>query len=98
MALGGEVDLHTAPRLDEELFRLIDLGATRVIVDLSDTSFIDSTVLGVLLRAHKRIAGNGGRFVLVTDDPRTRRLFQVTGLDGRFKVASTLIDAFGVAA
>ena len=95
VAVGGEADMHTAPQLDSELFRLIGLGATRVIVDLASTSFVDSTVLGVLLRALKRLAADGGSLVVVSDDRRVLRLFEVTGLDRKFRVEQTLVDAIG---
>ena len=93
VALGGEVDLHTAPQLDDELGRLVALGARRVIIDLSSTTFVDSTVLGVLLRARKRLGGSGGAMVIVSDDRRVLRLFEVTGLDRKFRVEQTLVDA-----
>ena len=93
VALGGEVDLHTAPQLDDELVRLIGLGATRIVVDLSSTNFVDSTVLSVLLRARKRLGGGGGDMAIVSDDRRILRLFEVTGLDRKFRVEQTLVDA-----
>ena len=49
VALQGEVDLCTAPQFKEALLRGINDGARRVIVDLSEVSFIDSTVLGVVI-------------------------------------------------
>ena len=98
LALGGEVDLHTAPRLDEELFRLIDLGASRIVVDLTGASFVDSTILGVLLRALKRVRSDGGELVVVSDDRRVLRVFEVTGLDRKLRIERSLVEAIGLAA
>jgi anti-sigma B factor antagonist len=92
VSLGGEVDVHTAPRLDEEIAGAIETGARRVVVDLAGTSFIDSTVVGVLLRAHQRLLGDEGQLVLVSDDPRILRVFQLTGLDRRFTIERSLME------
>lgn len=95
VSIGGEVDMHTAPRLDEEIAAAMELGARRVVVDLAGTSFIDSTVVGVLLRAHQRLSGQGGQLVLVADDPRILRVFQLTGLDRRFAIERSLVETIG---
>ena len=90
---GGEIDAHTAPRLDDELGAALATGATRVVVDLAGTSFIDSTVVGVLLRADERLNGHEGRLVLVSDDPRILRVFELTGLARRFTIVRGLNEA-----
>lgn len=95
VSLGGEVDVHTAPRLDEELARATGAGSRRVVVDLAGASFIDSTVVGVLLRAHERLGRDGGGLVLVSDDPRILRVFELTGLDRRLTVERSLAEAIG---
>lgn len=92
VALGGEIDLHTAPRLDEALFGAIHEGAQRVLVDLAGTTFVDSTVLGVLLRAHRRLDDTGGRLVVVSNDPRILRTLEVTGLDRTLAVEPSLTE------
>jgi anti-sigma B factor antagonist len=92
VALGGEIDLHTAPRLDEELFGVIGDGAERVLVDLAGTTFVDSTVLGILLRAHRRLDDAGGRLVIVCDDPRILRVLELTGLDRTLAVEPSLTE------
>ena len=93
VSLGGEIDAHTAPRLDDELAAALATGATRVVVDLAGTSFIDSTVVGVLLRADERLNGHEGRLVLVSDDPRILRVFELTGLARRFTIVRGLNEA-----
>ena len=92
LAVVGEADLHTAPQLDEKLDGIVDRGARRVLVDLMATSFMDSTTLGVLLRYQKRIIGGGGALVLVSDDPRVLRTFEITGLDRTFSIERTLSE------
>ena len=92
VSLGGEVDAHRAPRLDEELAGAVEGGARRLVVDLAGTSFIDSAVLGVLLRADHRLRGEG-QLVVVSDDPRILRAFELTGLDRRFTILRSLTEA-----
>ncbi len=91
--LGGEVDLYTAPQLKQELHRLVDEGATRFVVDMSDTTFIDSTTLGVLLSVVKRVRPEGGAVVLVCPDPNVKRIFEITLLDRVFAIVDTRDEA-----
>lgn len=86
VALTGEVDLYTAPDLKQELVRLVDGGARQVVVDLTDTSFIDSTTLGVLISGVKRLRPDGGRLELVVTDRNIAKVFEITGLDRVFSI------------
>jgi anti-sigma B factor antagonist len=81
IAVRGDVDLYSAPELRQRLDDLIGHGKTHVLVDLSETSFIDSTTLGVLVGAIKRLRVHGGRLALACDDPSILRVFGITGLD-----------------
>ena len=74
MTVGGEADIHGAPQLSEELQRLAGDGWREIIVDPTDEFFIDSTILGVLLKASRRARDEGGTLVLVSDDPRITRV------------------------
>ena len=55
ISLAGEVDLYTAPEFKQQLLDVIGQGGKQVIVDFSDTTFIDSTTLGVLVGGVKRL-------------------------------------------
>ena len=61
LKLRGDLDLHTAPGLRERLAALIDAGSLRVVVDLSEVAFMDSTGLGVLVGAARRARGHTKR-------------------------------------
>jgi anti-sigma B factor antagonist len=89
ITLNGDVDLYTAPELKSELLRLIEAGATRIVVDLTSATFIDSTTLGVLLGALKRFRPTGGELVLVCSDANIRRVFEITLLDRVFPIFET---------
>jgi anti-sigma B factor antagonist len=93
VSLGGEVDLYTAPQLDQALQELTSSGARRVVIDLAGAAFIDSTVLGVLLNALTRLDAGGGELVLVSDDHRILKLLEVTGLTRVFRIEATLTEA-----
>jgi anti-sigma B factor antagonist len=81
VSVRGEADLHSAPELRDRLSSIIDDGAQRVLVDLSETTFIDSMALGVLLGSTKRLRANGGQLELIVSQPDIRRIFEITMLD-----------------
>ena len=93
IALAGEVDLYTAPELKQELLNAIGDGAKEVVVDFSETTFIDSTTLGVLVGGVKRLRPNGGRLSIVCSDPNITKIFEITGLDRVFPIYPTRADA-----
>lgn len=93
ISLGGEIDLYAAPQLDDELSHAINQGATRLIVDLASATFIDSSVLSVLLRAAARLRARGGEIVVACGQPPVCRAFDVSGLNGYFVMEPSLTDA-----
>jgi anti-sigma B factor antagonist len=93
LVLYGDADLHVAPELRERLTRTIEEGATALVVDLSDVTFVDSMALGVLLGAMKRIRAVGGRLRLVVARPEIRRIFEITLLDQVLAIDSTREEA-----
>ena len=91
--LAGEVDLYTAPEVKRELLKVIEDGAQRVVVDLTETTFIDSTTLGVLLGGLKRLRAVDGEIVLVCSDRNIRKIFEITLLDRVFPIVETAEEA-----
>ena len=98
VAVAGEVDMYSSPDLERALAAVAARGGRRVVVDFTKTSFIDSTVLGVLVRELKRLDGEGGTLLVVSSDPRILRVFELTGLDGLFTFEPTLARAVAVGA
>jgi anti-sigma B factor antagonist len=84
LVVHGEADLHAAPQLRERLRAVTESGASDVVVDLSDTTFVDSTSLGVLLGGLKRLREAGGGMRIVVARPDIRRIFEITLLDQVF--------------
>ena len=97
IALAGEVDLYTAPEFKQQLLDAIGKGAKDVIVDFSDTTFIDSTTLGVLVGGVKRLRSNGGQLSLVCSDRNITKIFEITGLDRVFTIYATRDEALAKA-
>jgi anti-anti-sigma factor len=86
IAVSGELDLSTAPRLEEPLEATMDSG-TALLIDLSACEFIDSTGIALIVRAWQRLGGGNGdddagvRFALCGLGDQVRRLLEVSGLD-----------------
>jgi anti-sigma B factor antagonist len=93
IALTGEVDLYTAPELKTQMLDVIANGAMDVIVDFTQTTFIDSTTLGVLVGGVKRLREKGGRLSIVCNDRNITKIFEITGLDRVFTIYPTRTEA-----
>jgi anti-sigma B factor antagonist len=88
--VAGEIDVYTAPQLRERLIALVEGGARHVIVNLDRVEFLDSTGLGVLVGALKRLRGVGGELYLVCDQERLLKIFRITGLDRVFSMYASV--------
>jgi anti-anti-sigma factor len=74
LAVKGEVDVYTAPRLREKLVELVSQGKHQIVVDLEGVDFLDSTGLGVLVGGLKRLRSHDGDLTLVpSEDPEGLR-------------------------
>jgi anti-sigma B factor antagonist len=93
ISLTGEVDLYTAPEFKQQLLDVIGKGAKDVVVDFSNTTFIDSTTLGVLVGGVKRLRTNDGQLSLVCSDRNITKIFEITGLDRVFTIYATRDEA-----
>ena len=95
VAVSGEVDLFTAPEFKQRVMAPITAGIDHVIVDLTDTAFIDSSSLGVLIGAHRRLKSRGGHLVVACTTDAIIKTFRITGLDGVFKIVDSVDTALG---
>jgi anti-sigma B factor antagonist len=89
VAVAGEIDLFTAPEFKQRVMAPIAAGVDRVVVDLTATTFIDSSSLGALIGAHRRLKSNGGRLIVACDTEPIVKTFRITGLDAVF----TIVDS-----
>ena len=92
VALTGEVDLFTAPEFQERLLQGIEAGARRVVVDLSEVTFLDSTALGVLV-AGAKLLPHGGELLIVCSGDGVARILEIVGFDRVFAIHPTLDEA-----
>lgn len=93
LQVGGEIDVATAPRLRELLLKLVNDQRYSIVVDLEAVDFIDSTGLGVLIGARKRVRLHDGDVKLICTEPRIVKVFEITGLDQVFQIHPSLDDA-----
>lgn len=97
VAVSGEVDLSTAPTLRDHLLDRVELGERRLVVDLSDVGFLDSTGLGVLVMAYRAATQAGGGMVVACARPPVRRVLKITRLDVLLDHHSDLAGAVAAA-
>lgn len=91
--IGGEVDLYNTPQLKEEIVNLIDGGVRRLVVDLSDARYLDSTALGVLIGGLKRLRERNGELRLASPQPRILKVLEITRLLKVFQVCDSVQQA-----
>jgi anti-sigma B factor antagonist len=90
VAVRGDLDLFTASGLKEVLAEAIEAGRIRIIVDLAETTFLDSTALGVLMAALKRLRSHSGALAIVNLNENLTTIFKITALDQTFTILPTL--------
>ena len=90
--LGGELDLYNAGQVRDTLGEACADSPERVVVDLGEVEFIDSTALGVLIEARTRLE-NRRAFLLAAPGLETRRALEISGLDRHFTVHDSVPEA-----
>jgi anti-sigma B factor antagonist len=94
----GELDVSTVPKLREVMEQLFEEGASSLALDFSGVTFVDSTGLGALLGAKRRVMERSGQiYLLGTSDP-LERLLQMLSLKPLFILVSDPIDLPAVVA
>ena len=83
----GEIDVATSPMLRSELASVLASQPEDITVDFRDVAFVDSSGLGVLVGALKRLReGGGGTVAVVGAQDAVRKVFEITGLDSLFEL------------
>lgn len=85
--------MSSAVKFNESFFSAARSGVRRFVADLTNVSFIDTTMLNALVVGHRRMVRDKGCFVVVCDGPRVRRVLEITGLGQILDVVSTREDA-----
>jgi anti-sigma B factor antagonist len=95
VAVTGELDLFTAPTFKQRVMAPIAAGIDQLVVDLTGATFVDSSSLGVLIGAHRRLRSRGGRLVVACDSEPIVKTFRLTGLDSVFRLVDSVEAALG---
>jgi anti-sigma B factor antagonist len=80
IAVGGEIDVYTAPKLRDKITELVAEGVYDIIVDMEAVEFLDSTGLGVLVGGLKKVRAHDGSLQLICTQDRLLKIFRITGL------------------
>ncbi|MGI8612368.1 MAG: STAS domain-containing protein [Nocardioidaceae bacterium] len=90
VAVTGEIDVYTAPKLREALIELVNDGHHHLVVDVEGVDFLDSTGLGVLVGGLKRVRAHDGSLVVVCTQERLLKIFRITGLTKVFSIQDSV--------
>ena len=93
LTVSGEIDIATAPSLRERLHALLADDHHRLVIDLDDVGFLDSTALGVLVGVLKRARMENGEVRIACAQPRVLKVFEITRLDGAFDLFDSVDEA-----
>jgi anti-sigma B factor antagonist len=92
ISVEGELDLSTAPKLKWMLLDSLESEGAQVVADLSLVSFMDSTALGVLVSAQRKLAADT-RLAIVCASEKVLQIFEFSGIDSAFAIFPTLEEA-----
>jgi anti-sigma B factor antagonist len=86
LPLKGEIDLHVSPSVAASLNAMIEKKPRRLVVDLSDVTYIDSAGLAALIEAMQKVEAYGGKFLLAGLQETVRSIFEISRLDQVFQI------------
>lgn len=95
--VSGDVDVTAAPALREAIDAVVAEGHRRLVLDLTEVTFIDSTGLGVVVGRLKGLRREGGSLVVAAAHERVLRVLAITGLDTVLEVAADVPSAVAAA-
>jgi anti-sigma B factor antagonist len=99
LVVGGEVDFEVSPQLKARMMRAIKAGRRRLVLDLMDVTFIDSTAIGVIAGAVEKLdETGGGSLAIVCTHEKVMQIFEITGLDSVITVHSSREEALAALA
>ncbi len=90
VAVAGELDALSAPQLDEHLTEVLAESPSLVVMDLTEVDFLDSTGLGVLIKALTHLRETGGELAVVATSPRILKVLTITGMDQIMSVGESV--------
>jgi anti-anti-sigma factor len=96
LSIRGEIDLHNSPELRVEIFNYLNRQRPRrLVLDLAEVPYMDSSTLAVFVEALKRVLKEGGKVFLVGLQPRVKGLIEIARLSSIFVVCADAQEALG---
>jgi anti-anti-sigma factor len=94
IAVHGEIDLHNSPELRQEVLALLaEPGVKKLVLNLAEVPYMDSSAIAVLVEALQKLRKIGGKICLTDLQPRVRGLLEIARLDSIFVLAKDEADA-----
>jgi anti-anti-sigma factor len=94
IAVRGEIDLHNSPELRQEVLALLtDTSVKKLVLNLADVPYMDSSAIAVLVEALQKLRKIGGKICLTNLQPRVKGLLEIARLDSIFVLAKDEADA-----
>ena len=90
----GEVDLHNSPDLRSAILQLLQQAKpNKLILNIKQVPYMDSSAIAVLVEALRKMRGNGGKLYLVDTQPRVKSVLEIARLDTIFILVNAEADA-----
>ena len=87
IAACGELDMSAAPAVRDALEGALEVGVRRVVLDLAGATFVDSTMIGILIGASRRLRDSGSQLQLHCTNRNILRTFEIVGLEREIPVS-----------
>jgi anti-anti-sigma factor len=97
VVVAGEVDAVTVPQFRDELMRQVPVAGRRMVVDLSELEFMDTSAIHVLVSVNNRVMAGDGLLVLAGAQPVVARVLSLAGADEVMPVVGTVAEALALA-
>ena len=81
VTLGGEVDASVYEQFDSVIFSHYNADKRDIVLDCTDLAFVDSTILGAIVKVYKGLKADGKKLIVKNLSPRIRKLFEICALD-----------------
>ena len=96
VTLQGDLDFHSSPELREELLKLADRKASKILVDLKKVDYVDSSGLAAFVELFQQMKRYNGQLVLFNLSDGVRDIFQIAKLDSIFRLAQSEKEAMSL--
>lgn len=93
VVLSGELDLSRSPALRTELLQVVAERHPRLVIDLTDVPYMDSSGVATLIEALQQVRQHAGRMILCGLQPKVRSIFEIARLDMVFTIVDTMDQA-----